>query len=40
MSKDLVKVLAVVTAIVAIKRIVSSRRTCVCLGPLCACGYR
>jgi hypothetical protein len=38
--KDLPKLLAVIAAVVAIKRIVDSRRACVCLGPLCACGYR
>lgn len=40
MNKDLAKVLAVIAAIVAIQRIASSRRACICLGPLCACGYR
>lgn len=40
MNKVLAKVLAVVAAIVAIKRIATSRRACVCLGPFCACGYR
>lgn len=38
--KDLAKLLAVIAAVVAIKRIADSKRTCLCLGPLCACGYR
>lgn len=38
--KDLAKILAVIAAVIAIKRIAESRRACVCLGPLCACGYR
>lgn len=38
--KDIIKLLTVIATIVAIKRIAESKRTCVCLGPLCACGYR
>jgi hypothetical protein len=38
--KDLAKLLAVIAAVVAIKRIAESKRACVCVGPFCACGYR
>lgn len=38
--KDIGKLLALIAAIVAIKRIAESKRACVCIGPLCACGYR
>lgn len=34
------KLLAVLALAVAIKQIANSRRACVCVGPLCACGYR
>jgi hypothetical protein len=40
MNKDLAKVLGVIAAIVAIKRIANSRRACICVGPFCVCGYR
>jgi len=38
--KNLGKLLAVIAALVAIKRIAESRRACLCVGPVCACGYR
>lgn len=38
--KDLTKLLAVIAAIVAIKRIADGKKACVCAGPFCACGYR
>jgi len=38
--KDLTKLLAVIAAIVAIKRISESKKACVCAGPFCACGSR
>jgi len=38
--KDLGKLLAVIAALVALKRIADSKRACVCFGPVCACGYR
>jgi hypothetical protein len=38
--KDLLKVLAIMAAAVAVARIASSKKACVCAGPFCACGYR
>jgi len=38
--KDIAKLLAVVATIVAIKRIATGQRACICFGPFCACGYR
>lgn len=38
--RDPTKLLAVVAAIVAIKRISEGKKACVCAGPFCACGYR
>ena len=38
--KELMKVLAVIAGVVAIARIASAAKVCVCAGPFCACGYR
>lgn len=38
--KDIAKIAGVIALLIALKRIAESKKTCLCVGPVCACSLR
>jgi len=38
--KNLVRIAGIVALLIAVKKIAESKKTCICVGPFCACGFK